>query len=65
VGTPIVGSEAIPWLSSLSQADPLTIDGIEDTIDNVINNFRNNAHNFRNLTEASEDAEKAWLRTLR
>jgi hypothetical protein len=65
VGTPIVGSEAIPWLTRLSQADALTVDGIEDAIDSVINNFRNNAANFRNLTNTARDAEKAWLSTLR
>lgn len=65
VGTPIVGSEAIPWLTRLSKADAFTAEEIAEAMDGVINNFRNTAANFHNLVETAEDAERAWLRTLR
>jgi len=64
MGTPIVGSPSITWLTSLSQADPFTVDDIEDAMDSVINNFRNTSANHRNLVDSARDAEKAWLATI-
>jgi hypothetical protein len=64
VGTPLVGSEAIPWITKESQADLISIDAIGSTMHRVLNNTHNAKANLHNLRDASDDAEAAWLATL-
>jgi hypothetical protein len=63
-GVSIVGSPAIRWLQSKSQADPITLDNIEKVLFKV---FKNNGlvrDNLKNLQANAKDAKNAWIAAI-
>jgi hypothetical protein len=64
-GVPIVGSPAIRWLNKKSQADPITLNDIEEALFTAIRKSGLAISNLRNLQRNAQDAKAAWLDAIR
>lgn len=62
-GVPVVGTNEIPWLAAISEADPTEVDSMIDALNRAYHAPQVNVMlNRRNLRKYSEKTERLWLR---